>query len=837
MKSKNVLPIYLLMVCFVILTGCSREKVKYFASLDTDAWWFYNGLDPIPADKAGQRDCFRFDYDKKGRVVEIAFSKAGLAANDPETGIHKAVYTYSEGFIDIAFFDHMGNLTKSEEGVAKVRYRLEEKGHPRAMYFYGLKGRMTLNKMEVFQYTFTTDKEGNVVSAISRDLDGNRIPDNCGVWETISEYNSTGRQTKVRYLGPNKEPMTNRNTGIAEIQYQYDKEGRLTGSLCFDLRGNPAPIKETGFHTLHYELNADGMLIKTTYSDINGKPFNKLSNGYGMMEYVRDERGNITEEIAYKVNAEGGKNQKASAPLKITKQTYNDHNQVTEFSYYDSLGLLLGHSSRGYARVENQYDEKGNLISQKYYGDDDQPRERLDMGVASITHQYDERGFLTRVRYYDASGKPQLSKDQRVAGENNSYDSLGFLTEKSWIGTDGKLSPCHGNTHVREKYDYDEDGSLIQVAYYDEAGNLVNLAGMGYAIEKRKYNRKLQLTEISYFDVAGNPAINLEKGYAALRNTWNSLSLVEKEWYLDAADQPCLSAAGIGAIVNAYNDYLDMTEQKFLDTRGQLLESGRFGGISIYRITYNEFGNRTVIALFNFKGEPVQPATQEGAASIRYSYDPYGRVTREAYFDVAGNPILSAGSSVAVIINEYDREGNITKTSYLGVDGRPKDDIRTGVATSVFHYENGDLIEELYYNAEGRLSPNKSKDMVARVVTEYNHQENSFRLIHYDAEGKLFTIPEYGYAIYYQRSDRYGNVMESRGYAADGKLRHRNEDDFAILKYTYDLWFNQIKLEYIRADGKPRRSYPVVEYVYNDFGEKTREILYDFNGRKHITEY
>ncbi|HRZ50206.1 MAG TPA: hypothetical protein P5338_12510, partial [Bacteroidales bacterium] len=240
MKSIKLFSPWICLMCVVIFSGCSREKEKYFTSLDTNAWFLYHGSNPVNAGKAGERNCYRFLYDAEGRVKEITYLKAGLAAINPETDFHRAVYTYTEGFIDVAFYDHLGNLTKSEDGAAKLRYRLDADGHLKALYYYGVQGRMTRNKTGVFQYAFTTDKKGNVVAAVSKDPDGNRMPGESGVWETRSTYSREGYLTKVQFIGPDGEPMTNRTSGVAEIRYTYDSKGIRTEERYFDLNGKKA---------------------------------------------------------------------------------------------------------------------------------------------------------------------------------------------------------------------------------------------------------------------------------------------------------------------------------------------------------------------------------------------------------------------------------------------------------------------------------------------------------------------------------------------------------------------------------------------------------------------
>ena len=57
----------------------------------------------------------------------------------------------------------------------------------------------------------------------------------------------------------------------------------------------------------------------------------------------------------------------------------------------------------GYAAYDREYDDRGHVILQRYYGLDGEPIQ-IKKGYAMVESEYDDGGKLVRRRFYDQSG-------------------------------------------------------------------------------------------------------------------------------------------------------------------------------------------------------------------------------------------------------------------------------------------------------------------------------------------------------------------------------------------------------------------------------------------------
>ncbi|PCG19605.1 hypothetical protein [Brachyspira sp. G79] len=130
---------------------------------------------------------------------------------------------------------------------------------------------------------------------------------------------------------------------------------------------------------------------------------------------------------------------------------YNDHNRITNISYYDINddkinAYVYSHEYlcyESYASHSIEYDKKGNIIENAYL-DENGNYKNISSGYAICRYSYNDIGLPTEETYYDSN-------------ENKTV----YLNSKKLFFGFHKLT--------RE---YDDNGNVIKILFYDIDNNL-----------------------------------------------------------------------------------------------------------------------------------------------------------------------------------------------------------------------------------------------------------------------------------------------------------------------------------------------------------------------------
>lgn len=150
---------------------------------------------------------------------------------------------------------------------------------------------------------------------------------------------------------------------------------------------------------------------------------------------------------------------------------------------YDSAGRqIVGFYSSGtgeLAKIENEYDEEGNLLVFRRYGFDGALREIYAHEYNSArqlirTTNYDQSGSITDSFTFEYGSVGQVVRETRHDPSGNitgfttyDYDSAGNMIKTSIYGLNGEL----------QYYDigeYDSDRNLQKMSYYNADGSLIS---------------------------------------------------------------------------------------------------------------------------------------------------------------------------------------------------------------------------------------------------------------------------------------------------------------------------------------------------------------------------
>ena len=457
-----------------------------------------------------------FTYDKAGNIVKVT-----------DTNNAKEIYEYDllnreikkinkDGGVERSFYNKNGQL---------IRKILPNE--------YNLKGE------EATGYSYTYDKQGNIISIIAPngiiletniyDSEGNLLQRLDGVKSGINcEYDLAGRRKNITTQGGAKQEFTydaqGNITGIVDgnqnkTQYKLDKWGRITEIVkpngtseyfSYDYAGNIIETIDGNGNKIRYRYNLLNKLQEIT--DQTGEKDYFTYDIEGRVRQHTDRRGN---EVQYSYNLYDSLTEKLEkkSNLRENYKYYPDgsiKSAIAEgmhysYSYYNS-GKLKEKSASGKRLLSYEYDLNGNKIKQTdvtgktteyIYDELDQLQEIHDGGKCITAFKYNDDGTIKEAvsangmknLYSYDTDKNLISLNINFNGEilaqnRYTYDYNGNRTEKQQL---------QGTTY----YTYDSINQLINVKYpdyeeqlfYDKAGNrskrIVNDVTEHYLYDKR----------------------------------------------------------------------------------------------------------------------------------------------------------------------------------------------------------------------------------------------------------------------------------------------------------------------------------------------------------------
>lgn len=207
---------------------------------------------------------------------------------------------------------------------------------------------------------------------------GERIPQYCGYYAILREFDAAGENIRIIYLDENDKPMVmSENYAIEERE--FNEVGQQISSRYFDAEGNPALSLDSGYG-MKYEYDDKGRRIKIFYLNESGEPM-ILSSGYSILKKEYYE-------------AEGPENGK------VKKEFYYLPDETPA-----SLSL-------GQYGVYKEYDLNGQISLTTYLNADGLPMV-TNKGYTSVAFTYYADNTVQTTLYYDINGAPfQMSEGQ-----------------------------------------------------------------------------------------------------------------------------------------------------------------------------------------------------------------------------------------------------------------------------------------------------------------------------------------------------------------------------------------------------------------------------------------
>ena len=526
-------------------------------------------------------------------------------------------------------------------------------------------------------------------------------------------------------------------------------------------------------------------------------------------------------------------------------------NTLTEVTC-DAAGRPIARNA-GYDEVRNTFNEKNQVVKIEYLLGGSLVIK--NDGIAIIEREYDDKGLVAVESYYGTSGEPVLLSGNKYQKIVRTWMDSKHATSEAWFDTEGRPI-TNGDTFVQIKRTFDAAGNTLTEVTCDAAGQPIARKA-GYDETRNTFNEKNQAVKIEYL-LGGKPVLNSD-GVAIIEREYDEAGLVSVECYFGTTGEPVLlNGNKYHRIDRTWLDKKHATSEAWFDVDGHPMTQGDTfvridwqydeNGNTIDEITYGEEGqpiarkagydevrntfnekNQVVKIEYLLGGKPV--LNSDGVAIVTREYDEAGLVAVESYYGTGNEPVLLTGK------NKYHRiertwldKKHATSEAWFGTDGQPITLNNTYVRVERTFDEAGNCTDERYYGADGAaIACNAGYDEVRNTFNE----KNQVVKIEYLLGGKPVLNSD-GVAIIGREYDEAGLVAVECYYGVSGEpvllngnKYHRIDRTWLDKKHaTREAWFD--------VDGRPMTQgdmFVRIDRQFDENGNTVDEVTYGADGQ------
>ena len=373
---------------------------------------------------------------------------------------------------------------------------------------------------------------------------------------------------------------------LAEIR-AVDKEenGKIKQTEWVDDAGNPAAGPD-GYAAVVYNYKKDG--VTEMYYDVNGKPY-ETDGGYYGKAVTKDLKGRVIqveyldESGARTLNAQGysmvsityfgfgevrsityyGLNRK---PVTVPSLGYASvtceysSTTMTSRTYKNGKGKPVD-STEGYAAVKQKLNKSHQVIRIRYEHADGSPATGPDGWYRCIKDR-DEKGRIVSIKYYDEN-EVLTDRDAGYAWERREYEGENIVKITRYDLQDAKVADGAGvATLVRQM----KDDQIQRESYLDVDGKqIVNDLGVGAIVYG--YDHLGRIETVSYLGLDGTPT-NCKLGYAGYRDVRDEEGATISRTFLGTDGLPTEIPGGYSEIRYVYDECKVLTATRYYNING-----------------------------------------------------------------------------------------------------------------------------------------------------------------------------------------------------------------------------------------------------------------------------
>ena len=490
----------------------------------------------------------------------------------------------------------------------------------------------------------------------------------------------------------------------------------------------------------------------------------------------------------------------------------------------------------GYAIIERQYDKDGNNSIVKYYDSSGKPTCHWN-GNHGFTSEFDKDGLEVRRIFFDIETNP-TRVTSGIYGRVFEYDSFGRIAYEGNIDANNNIM-ADNKGYYAVQFEYDELSRLVRETYLDE-GRRPMMAESGFAITITTYQND-SFTE-KYYDIKGNVSkdsedniglfVILDKQFhlASVRCIYNESNDANKQqlgeyhiqWSVDGLIQNLKVYDRNGNFNGAKwalydNRNLFVLFAGDMDDKGQK-EADNDGG---YGEMYERDDKGFVCGLWNIDRYNQLSPSDDGISVRRILELEDGKMKKWCFFDINNRPHKDSSGAYGYI-TEFDEKDNEIAIICLGEDGKPgpNDD---GIQTVRKVYDDGDLIEERYYDSQDNPCSDLNGDYGTRYEYLFNQTPRMMSAISIGADGS----PHNGISgqCYTNRYFDEKTRVVLREHLNVNRQRVPIDEDCYAVKTIYNDDENSKLESYLGKDGELVNDPNGIASTYSKYDEMGRLIL------------
>lgn len=555
----------------------------------------YIGIDGKPAFSADQgfasytTTCNEYGFFNEMRYFDL---EGHPCTNRSGYAIRRIVTDAQGNLLEDWYYNIQDSLVLNSDGYAGVKSEYDGKGHATRITFYGTDQKPCLRPQGVAGWNREYNAMGDVIRESYFDTDFKPVSDEDGAAILVIDRDLRGNITRISNFDAEGNPVLD-NEGIASCIYKYDENGNEILRQFYDVDDQLT----TGYGKYAiFEQSYDerGYLCKTRYFDVNHRLV--IVDDNAGSNYARDDRGNITENVPV------GTDEKLARNKLISRYKYDEHDNEIEFALYDGSGRPAV-NSLGYHKYLAQYNNRNQCTELSYYDTKGQLTNYSNNGFCIKRMEYDARGNRIRTAYFDKSGSPALytgDNEGSYSSTASEYDNQGRVVREFYFDKEG--NPTKPSVMVPEGIvKYDQWGNICYIASADGKGNLIHNPKTGYSYAVKEFNSSSKLISEAYFNEKQQPML-CRDGYHKKVCTYTKSGQEESEAYFGTDGQP-LTVNGFHKIHCSYNASDELTEYMFLDKNDKLTNSA--AGFARIVITYKESGTPSTRKYYSASGSVV----------------------------------------------------------------------------------------------------------------------------------------------------------------------------------------------------------------------------------------
>jgi len=446
-----------------------NNQVKFFKNMQSNvSGYLTQGFNPLSDEVVSKTDCFRFTYDKEGRIIELAFVIKGRVEDSYTFGFAKRVFLYSDSTITFSQYDKFDKkLPMSRANGTSTAFAKQivlKEGKP-----FAERG-LNFDNEPLTGFTekrFECDSLGRVI------------------WE--SNVNNFGRKLDI-----------SQRDGIFYRRYDYTANNLMASTSFYEIKTKKRSLG--GIHKVVYEYNEAGNIIKNSFLDEQDQMRPEPGTGitYRLMKY--NDLGNMIEQGFHGL---AGELVLGASGFAQQKNTFDAFSNNTSSSYYDAESKPVENKEIAAFTEKLTYDDRGDLVLNEFFNTESKLINSEILGYAYKALEYNEKGMIAKEAYYDKDNKAIVFKGLGAHAKLSRYDEKGRLIETSFQDQEGVLFLHPACGCARISFVHDSLGNVIEESYLDAAGELTKTAKKDIAQRRYNYNRLGFMELTQYFDANG----------------------------------------------------------------------------------------------------------------------------------------------------------------------------------------------------------------------------------------------------------------------------------------------------------------------------------------------